>query len=108
VNVSSLPPVVTFSALLKGRSVRIVLGDPMLEMVKLLPEPGIWCNRGVAPLQCCGGNDFAHPRRISSVAPNKLFEPMMPERTILTRHLSGIPTISVKISLIEQNDHFGE
>jgi hypothetical protein len=40
VNVSSLPPVVTFSALLKGRSVRIVLGDPMLEMVKLLPEPG--------------------------------------------------------------------
>jgi hypothetical protein len=37
-------------------------------------------------LQCCGGDDPVHPLPASGVAPDKLFVPMMPEGTILTRH----------------------
>jgi hypothetical protein len=47
------------------------------------------------------------PVAVSGVAPDKLFVPMMPEGTILTRHLSGIPANFSQNLLIEQSDHFG-
>jgi hypothetical protein len=55
----------------RGRPVRIVLGDPMPERVKLLPEPGDFARDPV--LQCCGGGDGSSPSQHRGVAPLQYF-----------------------------------
>jgi hypothetical protein len=46
----------------RGRPTRIVVGDPMPEMVKLLPGLANWVrDRSVAPLQRCGADAWVIP-----------------------------------------------
>jgi hypothetical protein len=52
----------------RGRPARNGLGDPMPEMVKLLPEPGeLGARLSVAPLHRWRGDDMAHGPQIDAL-----------------------------------------